>query len=161
MIAKDKVVLFQYRLRGEDGQLLETSETGEPVAYLHGHDNIIPGLEKAMAGHAAGDSFSATIPPEDAYGLRHENSVQRIPAKHLKTAGRGKPRPGTMAWVETEHGPRQVTVVKAGQFMVDVDTNHPLAGKTLTFEVDIVEVRDASDEELAHGHVHGTGGVDH
>lgn len=161
MIEADQVVLFHYRLSDADGRLLEDSHGGEPAAYLHGHGNIIPGLEAAMAGHAAGDSFAVTVPPEQAYGLRREDARQRIPAKHLRGIGKGRPRPGTVAWVETEHGERQVTVIKAGQFMVEVDGNHPLAGKTLSFAVEVVEVRPASPEELAHGHVHGPGGQAH
>ncbi len=161
-IQADCVVLFHYRLRNAAGAELESSDKdGEPAAYLHGHGNIIPGLEAAMAGRSAGEHFTVTIAAADAYGERRDNSTQRIPAKHLRLSGKGRPKPGTVAWVETEHGPRQVTVVKAGQFMIDVDTNHPLAGQDLTFDIEITEVRAASAEERAHGHVHGTGGHKH
>ncbi len=157
-IEKDSVVTFHYRLSvGE--QQVEDSHEGEPLSYLHGHGNIIPGLESEMAGKAAGDSFSATIPPELAYGLRRDDAVARVQMKHVLTKGRLEP--GQPIMVNTENGPRQVRVLKPGKFVVDVDANHPMAGATLNFAIEIVDVRAASDEELAHGHVHGAGGHHH
>ena len=157
-IEKDSVVTFHYRLSvGE--QQVEDSHEGEPLSYLHGHGNIIPGLESEMAGKAAGDSFSATIPPELAYGLRRDDAVARVQMKHVLTKGRLAP--GQPIMVNTENGPRQVRVVKPGKFVVDVDANHPMAGATLNFAIEIVDVRAASEEELAHGHVHGAGGHHH
>lgn len=158
-IENNRVVSFHYRLTDADGELLEDSHGSEPVAYLHGHANIIDGLEQAMAGRAAGDSFTATIAPEQAYGLRRPDAVQRVPMKAVLTPG--KLVAGQTIAVNTGQGPRHVRVVKPGKFMVDVDTNHPLAGVTLTFAIDVVEVRAATDEELAHGHVHGAGGHHH
>lgn len=158
-ITKDHVVTFHYQLTDERGTLIEDSHTGEPLVYLHGHAGIIPGLEQAMAGRAAGESFCATIPPEQAYGVRHDASTHRVQMKHVIT--QGKLRAGQVIAVNTEQGPRQVTVVKAGKFVVDVDTQHPLAGRTLTFAIDIVDVRDATAEERAHGHAHGPGGHHH
>ncbi|MEX2482685.1 MAG: peptidylprolyl isomerase [Gammaproteobacteria bacterium] len=155
-IAKDCVVSFHYRLSDESGTPIEDSHAGDPTLYLHGHGGIIPGLEQAMAGRAPGDAFAATIPPEAAYGPRHGGATQRVPMKHVLT--RGKLRTGQMIAINSEDGPRQVTVVKAGKFVVDVDTHHPLAGRTLTFSIDIVDVRHATAEELAHGHAHGPGG---
>lgn len=158
MIQADHVVHFRYRLSDAEGGLLEHSD--QPMAYLHGHRNIIPGLEAAMAGRTAGEQFSVTVPPEQGYGLRQDGSRQRVPLKHL-VGVRGRPKAGSVVWVQTDQGQRQVTVVKAGQFMVEVDTNHPLAGQTLRFEIEIVSVREATAEELAHGHVHGEGGHEH
>jgi FKBP-type peptidyl-prolyl cis-trans isomerase SlyD len=129
------------------------------MTYLHGSRNIIPGLEKALAGKAAGDQFQVTIPPEEAYGERRTDQVQRIPAKHFRDAKNLKP--GRMVSIQTRRGPVQATVVKVGRFNVDVDTNHPLAGQTLTFDVEVTGVRDATAEEISHGHVHGPGGVNH
>jgi FKBP-type peptidyl-prolyl cis-trans isomerase SlyD len=157
-IEKDSVVTFHYRLSVGDQQV-EDSHEGEPLSYLHGHGNIIPGLESEMAGKAAGDSFSATIPPELAYGLRRADAVARVQMKHVLTKGRLEP--GQPIMVNTENGPRQVRVVKPGKFVVDVDANHPMAGATLNFAIEIVDVRAASEEELAHGHVHGAGGHHH
>ncbi|MBK8959297.1 MAG: peptidylprolyl isomerase [Proteobacteria bacterium] len=157
-IDKDSVVTFHYRL-SVDGEQVEDSHQGEPLAYMHGHGNIIPGLENEMAGKNAGDSFTATIAPELAYGVRRDDAVARVQMKHVLTKGRLQA--GQPIMVNTEHGPRQVRVIKPGKFVVDVDANHPMAGATLNFAIEIVEVREASAEELAHGHVHGAGGHHH
>jgi FKBP-type peptidyl-prolyl cis-trans isomerase SlyD len=158
-IGAETVVSFHYRLLDDSGQELETSRGGNPATYLHGTHNIIPGLESAMTGRVTGDSFSTTVSPEDAYGLRDPDRVQRVPIKHL--AFNGKLSPGAVVQLSTSDGMRTVTVVKAGRHSADIDTNHPLAGQTLTFDIEIVEVRNASAEEVAHGHVHGPGGHHH
>ncbi len=158
-IDKKKVVQCAYTLKTENGEQIESSNPREPVAYLHGCGNIISGLEKAMEGKTEGGKFSATVPPEEGYGLRIEGSTQRVPIKHLQ--GAKKWRPGMVAHVQTDQGVKQVQVVEVGKFMADVDTNHPLAGITLSFDIEIVSVRKATDEELAHGHAHGVGGHHH
>lgn len=158
-ISDNKVVQFHYTLKDESGTEVESSHEGDPVAYLHGHKNMIAGLEKALTEKAAGDKFTATVSPEEGYGERDENATQRVPVKHLQGAKKWKP--GMTAVVQTEQGARQVTVIKAGRFMVEVDINHPLAGKTLTFDVEVVDVRDATEEEIDHGHAHGVGGHQH
>jgi FKBP-type peptidyl-prolyl cis-trans isomerase SlyD len=158
-IGPEVVVAFHYTLLNEAGEELETSRGNEPSVYLQGANNIIPGLESAMTGKSAGDVFSATVAPEEAYGLRNPEKVQRVPMKHL--AFKGKLRPGAVAQLSTSEGMRPVTVIKAGRHSADIDTNHPLAGQTLTFEVEIQELRAATAEELAHDHVHGPGGHQH
>ncbi len=158
-VADRTVVGFHYRLFGENGEELESSAGEDPTLYLHGANNIIRGLESKMAGHVAGDSFEVTLPPEQAYGLRNESMQQRVPIKHL--IFKGKLRPGMMVQLNTDQGRRSVTVVKAGRHSADIDANHPLAGQTLRFEIDIIEVREAAEEELAHGHAHGPGGHNH
>jgi len=158
-IATDTVVSFHYKLRDENGEELESSRGGDPAAYLHGHGNIIPGLEDAMNGKATGESFSVTVPAAEAYGERDPYKLQRVPVKHL--VYRGKLAPGMVVQLNTEHGLRAVTVLKAGRHSADIDTNHPLAGKALTFDIEVVEVRAASEEEIEHGHVHGPGGHHH
>lgn len=158
-IAKNAVVQFNYRLKDEAGKPVEASDPEEPMAYLHGYGNIIAGLEKALENREAGERFSVTVPPGEAYGARQADAVQRVAIKHLRGARRW--RPGMVAEVQTDHGPRQVQIVKVGKFMADVDTNHPLAGKTLEFEIEVVAVREATEEELAHGHAHGAGGHHH
>jgi FKBP-type peptidyl-prolyl cis-trans isomerase SlyD len=158
MIEKNKVVQFHYTL-SESGVELENSKSGDPIAYLHGHNNIIVGLQEAMAGKNAGDTFEVEIAPEKAYGKRNEDAKQRVPLKHL--IGAKKWRPGMVAQVETDQGQRQVTVIKVGKFNADVDANHPLAGKSLSFHIEVVDVRDASEEEISHGHAHGLGGHHH
>jgi FKBP-type peptidyl-prolyl cis-trans isomerase SlyD len=160
MIAeKDKVVTFHYTLTNAAGKEMESSRESDPMSYLHGANNIISGLEKAMEGHAINDKFSATLEPEEAYGVRNEKNVQRVPLKRLK--GIGKISVGQVLNLKTTNGRVQVTVLKVGRFNVDVDGNHPLAGVQLTFDVEITEIREASEEETKHGHVHGPGGHQH
>jgi FKBP-type peptidyl-prolyl cis-trans isomerase SlyD len=163
LIAADKVVSFHYRLSEPGQAVAEDSRDDQPVVYLHGHHNMISGLEEALTGKQAGDKFTVTLPPEKAYGERRDDAVQRISLKHVLNSGNKKAayKPGMVVQVSTEHGPREVTVVKAGLKTIDVDINHPLAGKTLNFEVEVVEVRDATAEEIEHGHVHGAGGHHH
>ncbi len=158
-VAQDQVVSFHYELKNESGDLLESSRNGEPMAYLHGAGNIIPGLEKAMLGKGAGERFSATVAPEEAYGHRNDALVQRLPIKYLRAPG--KLKAGGVALIQTREGMRQVQVIKVGRFHADVDANHPLAGQALTFDVEIVDIRAASAEEIAHGHAHGPGGHHH
>jgi FKBP-type peptidyl-prolyl cis-trans isomerase SlyD len=155
-IEKNQVVLFHYSVSDDQGKVVENSRGGEPDAYLHGHGGIIRGLEEALEGRNAGESFSVTVTPEKAYGPRRPDAMQRVPIKHLMGAKRWKP--GMIAQVKTEQGPRHVLVAKVGHKFADVDTNHPMAGQILTFNIDIIEVRDAEPEEIAHGHAHGPGG---
>ena len=157
-IEKDRVVRFHYSVAETGQPEQETSRNGEPLAILIGHGNIIPGLEKAMEGHEAGDSFGVDVAAADAYGERREGMGQRIPKKHFGTT---RLQPGMQVVLQTNFGPRAVTVEKVGHSVVDVDLNHPMAGKDLHFDVEIVEVREASAEEIEHGHVHGDGGHQH
>jgi FKBP-type peptidyl-prolyl cis-trans isomerase SlyD len=158
-IGPDTVVVFHYTLRDESGAELETSRGSDPNAYLHGANNIVPGLEKAMAGKTSGDVFSATVEPEGAYGQPNPDKQQRVPIKHLLF--KGKLKAGMVVQLNTSDGRVPVTVVKAGRHSADIDTNHPLAGKTLIFDIEIAEVRAASAEEIAHKHAHGPGGHHH
>jgi FKBP-type peptidyl-prolyl cis-trans isomerase SlyD len=155
-IERDKVVTFHYNLTDAEGSFTEASEGKDPIVYLHGYGNIVPGLENELRGKKAGDSFQARIAPEHAYGMRDESAVQRVPVKHLIRPG--KLEVGKAVAVNTNAGPRRALVLKIGKFNVDLDLNHPLAGKTLVFDVRVVEVRDATPEEIAHRHVHGPGG---
>jgi FKBP-type peptidyl-prolyl cis-trans isomerase SlyD len=156
---KDKVVTFHYHLTDEAGAAIDSSHEREPLAILFGHGAIIPGLEQALAGHVAGDRFDVAVPPEQAYGLRREDYTQRVPKKYFRDGDHL--RPGMSTVLSTQDGHRSVTVLKVGSSVIDVDLNHPMAGKTLHFAIEIVEVRDATDEERAHGHVHGPGGHHH
>jgi FKBP-type peptidyl-prolyl cis-trans isomerase SlyD len=158
-IKKDAVVSFRYRLSDSDGVALGDSGDHEPVTYLHGHGSLVPGLEAGLLGLEAGASTTVTVPPEQGYGPRRDLATQRIPIKRL--LGSKRPRPGDVVAIQADDGTRQMTVVKVGKFNVDVDPNHPLAGRTLQFEVELLEVRDATAEELAHGHAHGPGGHQH
>jgi FKBP-type peptidyl-prolyl cis-trans isomerase SlyD len=120
----------------------------------------MPALEKALEGKTSGDELEVTLEPKDAYGERIEGRIQRVPIKHLANIPK-RIRPGMAVQVNTENGVRSATVLKAGKFNVDVDTNHPLAGKALTFKITIVDLRDATADEIAHGHAHGPGGHHH
>lgn len=157
-IAKDSVVRFHYTVSEAGQEPLETSKDREPLAILIGHGNIIPGLENALMDHEAGDSFGVDVAPADAYGDVREGLTQRVPKKHFGTQ---KLVPGQQVVLNTNFGPRAVTIQKVGMSVVDVDLNHPMAGKALHFDVEIVEVREASAEEIEHGHVHGDGGHHH
>lgn len=162
-IEKDRVVSFHYTLFeghvSEQGQeALESSKEREPLLILIGHGNIIPGLEKALDGHEAGDSFGVDVAAADAYGERRDGLSQRVPKKHF---GAQKLEPGMQVVLNTNFGPRAVTIQKVGMSVVDVDLNHPMAGKDLHFDIEIVDVREASAEEVEHGHVHGDGGHAH
>ena len=157
-IEKDRVVRFHYSVAEQGGESLESSEGRDPLAILVGHGNIIPGLEKAMDGREAGEKFSADVVAAEAYGEVQPNLTQRVPKKYFKGA---RLAPGMQAVLPTSFGPRAVTIQKVGLSVVDVDLNHPMAGKDLRFEVEIVDVREASAEEIEHGHVHGDGGHQH
>ena len=130
---------------------------------------MLESLQEGLQGHKAGDSVEIKVPAARAYGLRREDSAHRVPIKHViadgKEAGKSKRPlklvPGQLISINTPDGPRDATVVKAGKFNVDIDTNHPLAGKDLEFSVEIVDVREASEEEKQHGHAHGPGGHEH
>ncbi len=161
IVDADSVVIFHYRLSDEREQAIEDSYQGDPIACLYGRGAIIPGLEKALRGRQKGETFRVAVLPIEGYGLRNESLKQRVPIKHLQVARRGTLRPGQIVAVETPSGPRQVTILKVGKFHVDVDGNHPFAGKNLHFQIEIVDVRGATQEELAHGHAHGTGGHPH
>ncbi|GAA0361441.1 peptidylprolyl isomerase [Bowmanella denitrificans] len=159
-IADNAVVQFHYDVKELDGEVVDSSREEEhPVAYLHGHNNIMPALEQALIGKSAGDKLSVTLEAKDAYGEYQDDAEQRVSLKHL--SGADKWAPGMLALVQTEHGARQVKIKKVGKFMATVDLNHPLAGKTLAFDLEVVGVREATADEIEHGHAHGEGGHHH
>ncbi|WP_440223018.1 FKBP-type peptidyl-prolyl cis-trans isomerase [Dokdonella sp. MW10] len=159
-IEKNKVVTFHYTVTDTAGATIDSSRDRGPMAVLIGYGGLIPGLEKAFEGRAAGDRFEVSVAPEDAYGPRVEGQQQRVPKKYFRDADRL--RPGmTTALALKEGGQRPVTVIKVGSSVVDIDLNHPLAGQTLAFDVEIIAVRDGDAEEIAHRHVHGDGGHAH
>jgi FKBP-type peptidyl-prolyl cis-trans isomerase SlyD len=163
----NRVVAFHYRLReirpdGSFSPWIEESFGRQPLFYLHGHGNVIAGLEQALAGRKAGDAINITLPPELAYGPRTSNDMMRLPIKHLH--GNINPKallPGSIVTMKTNQGLKNALVMKVGKFNVDVDTNHPYAGRTLHYQIEILGVRPASAEEVAHRHVHGPGGHQH
>lgn len=159
VIADNAVVKFNYTLTNAEGKVLDQSH-GEPLAYLHGHHNIIAGLEAQMLGKKVGDKFVATIAPQDAYGEYFADAVQEVPRENFQ--GVEKIEAGMQFQSQTEDGHVMLVTVKdVTDDVVVVDGNHPLAGVELTFDVEIVEIREATPEELDHGHVHGVGGHHH
>src|SRR3990172_861182 len=150
--ARDKVVAVHYTLTDDAGQVLDSSSEGEPLAYLHGHGNIIPGLEKALEGSQVGFKSKVTVAPKEGYGEQNPKAIFEEP--HASFSPDMKLAPGMQVHAEGEHGPVTFTVVKLTDTGVVLDGNHPLAGKTLHFDVEVVDVRPATKEELAHGHVH-------
>ena len=152
-ISANKVVSIDYTLTNVQGNVIDSSEGREPLAYLQGHGNIIPGLESALEGKTAGESLQVTIAPADAYGERDDSLTQAVPRQMFENAD--EVQVGMQFQTMSEQGPHVVTVVAVDTENVTVDANRPLAGETLNFDVNIVEVRDASPEELEHGHVHG------
>ncbi len=158
-ISKHKVVTLDYTLTNDGGEVLDTSKGQEPLAYIHGTGFMIPGLENALEGKAAGNSFSVTVEPKDGYGERDDELVKVV--EQAMFGGVDRLEVGMQFQAETDDGIEMVTVTAMEGDKVTVDGNHPLADVTLNFEVQIVGVREASKEELEHGHVHGAGGHDH
>ncbi|GIX30886.1 MAG: hypothetical protein KatS3mg124_1358 [Porticoccaceae bacterium] len=157
-VSQDTVVTFHYTVRDEEGVELDSSRGREPLSYLHGANNIIPGLESALEGRGEGESLTVTIPPEEAYGEYLDALVEAVPRAAF---GDHEVEVGMRFEAQTNRGPISVVVTNVEGDLVTVDGNHPLAGKSLTFEVTIEKVRPATAEELAHGHAHGEGGHDH
>jgi FKBP-type peptidyl-prolyl cis-trans isomerase SlyD len=159
LIAQDKVVLIHYTLTNDAGETIDSSSGGDPLAYIHGQGNLIPGLEKALEGKQAGDKLNVKVGPAEGYGVRDDKLLQQVPKRQF---GGANLQPGMQFHAQTSQGhARVVTVVRIQGDMVTVDGNHPLAGENLNFDVEVTEVRDATQEELEHGHVHGPGGHHH
>jgi FKBP-type peptidyl-prolyl cis-trans isomerase SlyD len=158
-VAKNKVVSIDYTLKNDAGEVIDSSEGHEPLLYLHGAQNIVPGLEIALEGKAAGDRIQVSIAPAEAYGERNEALQQAVPREAFQ--GVEDLEVGMQFRAESDAGQQIVTITAIEGDEVTVDGNHPLAGETLNFDVTVVEVRDASAEELEHGHVHGPGGHHH
>jgi len=156
-IERNRVVRLHYTL-SEAGSEVESSRGGEPLAVLFGRGSLIAGLEQDLSGREAGERFEVEIAPKDAYGPHRPELQQRVPKKRFKGMSL---RVGQTVMMQTDQGPRPITIRKIGMSVVDVDLNHPMAGKTLRFDIEIIEVREATADELDHGHAHGAGGVEH
>ncbi|MGN0921550.1 MAG: peptidylprolyl isomerase [Cellvibrio sp.] len=154
-ISENKVVSMHYKLTDPEGNVIDSSEGQEPLTYLQGFGNIIPGLEDAMEGKNVGDKFTVQVKAEDGYGVRNEEMVQVLPSSMF--TGIDQIEVGMEFHAETEHGLQVVTVTHVENDQVTIDANHPLADVDLTFDIEITDVRDATEDELAHGHVHSAG----
>lgn len=158
-VAKHTVVMIDYTLTNDGGNVLDTSEGQEPLSYLHGAGNIIPGLEKELEGKEVGDELQVKVAPEEGYGLRNDalqRDVERSEFEGVEQLG-----VGMQFQAETDEGPIVITIVNIADDVVTIDGNHPLAGEHLNFDVAIREVREATEEEVEHGHAHGAGGAEH
>lgn len=154
-IADDVVVSLAYTLRSDSGEVLDQADGSDPLVYLHGHDNLLPAFEANLLGLTVGAKHAFTLSPEDGYGVRDDKDVQEIERKHLP--------PGMELEVDEElvidfgMGPRPYRVIKLTAETFTIDRNHPLAGETLHFEIEVVALRAAEAEEIDHGHVHMPG----
>jgi FKBP-type peptidyl-prolyl cis-trans isomerase SlyD len=158
-IAHNTVAAFHYTLTDDNGQVVDSSEGREPLTYLHATGQIVPGLEKQMEGRSVGDKFNADVSPEEGYGVHHDELIQEVPRDSFQ--GVDDIQPGMQFQGRGPQGEINVTVTKVEGNTVYIDGNHPLAGQTLHFAVEVIDVRAATAEELEHGHVHGAGGHHH
>jgi FKBP-type peptidyl-prolyl cis-trans isomerase SlyD len=157
-IEAKKAVSIDYTLKNDAGQVIDSSKGGAPLTYLHGASNIVPGLERALEGKSVGDTIDVSVPPDQGYGMRDERLIRNVAVRRLPNR---KAEAGMQLQVQTEHGPQVLTIKGVRGDYATVDANHPLAGMTLHFQVTVTEIRDATEEELSHGHVHGPQGHDH
>ena len=153
-IAKDTVATLSYTVTQTDGQVVGRTEPGQPVTALIGHRYLVPGLEKALLEHEKGDEFAITLEPKDSYGEIDPSLVQTIDRKLF---GDFEVAEGNVFEADSEQGPMAVIVKEVRDDVVIVDGNHPLAGKTLNFLIVVEDVREATPEEIKHGHVHQGG----
>ncbi|WP_100643304.1 FKBP-type peptidyl-prolyl cis-trans isomerase [Alteromonas facilis] len=158
MIEKNSVVKMHYTVSTTEAVEIDSSRSGEPLEFLYGHGFLVVGLEEALAGKQQGDTFEITVAPEKAYGERHDNLVQAVPKNMFEGMDVSV---GMSFRATTDHGDQSVIVIDVTDDEVVVDGNHPLAGVTLNFDVEVVGVREATSEEIAHGHVHTAGGCGH
>lgn len=158
-IGKHSVVTMHYTLKNKEGMVLDSSAGREPLVYLHGVGALIPGLEVELNDKQAGDKVNAVIEPKDAYGDIRQDMMHVVSKSGFQ--GEEELVEGLQVQVDTQHGPQIAVVAKINGEEVTLDLNHPLAGVTLYFDVDVVGVREAEQEEISHGHVHGHGGHHH
>ena len=154
-VADNMAVSIHYTLTNDEGEVLDSSIGDEALVYLHGTGNIISGLEDALYGKAVGDKFKVRIAAEDAYGEQSDEMIQVIPREMFE--GIDEIEVGMQFHADVSSGPGIVTVVSIDGDNITIDGNHPLAGVALTFDVEVVDVRPATAEELSHGHIHGAG----
>jgi len=151
-ISDELAVSFHYTLTNDQGEILDSSEGNDPLNYIHGSGMIIPGLEKELAGKSAGDIFNVSVEPAEAYGEKDDDLVQTIsrdefpPDQELE--------PGMQFHAQSEHGTQIITILEIGDDEISIDANHPLAGERLTFDIEVLEIREATEDEKIPGHLH-------
>jgi FKBP-type peptidyl-prolyl cis-trans isomerase SlyD len=160
-ITPGKVIGFHYDLYDSTDEPIESTEGGPPMLFLYGERNVLAVLQEAFLGRVVGDDFSVEVPHEKAYGRHYPQRIQRVSKKKIDSGGKSSFQIGQILNMRTEQGPQPATIIKVGKFNLDVDANHPLAGRDLRFDVKIMSIRDATEEERQHGHAHGLGGHNH
>ena len=160
-IAAQTVVTMTYTLTNDQGDILDQADASHPFVYLHGANNIIPGLENALTGKQASENMKVTIAPAEAYGVRDERLTQQIPLEMFGGVPAEQLVPGAQFQAQTNGGIEIITIAAVENDLITIDANHPLAGVTLTFDLSILDVRAATAEEISHGHVHAHGGCGH
>lgn len=158
-VTTNKAVTIHYTLTNQTGDIVDSSRDGDPLPYIHGVGALVPGLEKELEGKSSGDNVAVTVQPEDGYGVRTPELIESVPKEVFQFEG--EIEVGMRFEAETDHGVELVEVTEVNNETVTVDANHPLAGEVLSFDVDVIEVRDATADELEHGHIHGEGGCGH
>lgn len=154
-ISDKKVASFHYTLKDNSGNILDSSDGQSPLSYIQGMGNIIPGLENALEGKTKGDKLQVTVKPEEAYGNHSPELTQKVNKSELPESD--KLELGMQFQADSDNGPIILTVTNIDNDLITLDGNHPLAGQTLHFDIEITEVREAKESELDHGHVHGPG----
>jgi FKBP-type peptidyl-prolyl cis-trans isomerase SlyD len=157
-IGPKTVVSIEYTLKDDAGEELDSSSGRDPLTYLHGVGNLVPGLERALDGKTTGDAIDITLPPAEAYGDRDDKLVRNLPLRKIADK---KPQVGRRYRAQLEDGQAVVLVTGLKGDYATVDANHPLAGMTLHFQVKVVEIREATADEITHGHVHSPGDHHH
>lgn len=157
-ISKNTVPSLAYTLKNDNGEVLDQADKKNAFVYLHGHAGVIVGLEKALEGKTTGDILTLEIAPEEAYGQRHESSIQEMPLDMFGDIDKSEIFAGAQFHAETNQGMQIVTITRIGEETVTIDGNHPMAGLTLHFDIEVLDVRAANEEEIAHGHIHAHGG---
>ncbi len=157
IITAQRVASIHYKLTNDDAEVLDSSAGQEPLSYLHGAQNLVPGLEQELEGKSTGDKLSVTVPPETGYGEKNPDLIQELPMSMF--SGVDKVEVGMEFHAKTQNGAQVVEVIEVENDTVTIDANHPLAGVQLNFEVEVMDVREATAEELEHGHAHSAGGA--
>ena len=157
-IGTHKVVSIHYTLRDNDGNIIDSSDGAAPLTYIQGIGNLILGMEEGLEGKSKGDKVDIKVSPEKGYGVRNDEMIQQVPKSAF---GDQDVKPGMQFQAQTGHGTQVVTITEIGTDTVTVDGNHPLAGVELNFAVEVISIREATKDELDHGHVHGEGGHHH
>ena len=160
-ISASKVASLGYTLKNDNGDVLDTADKSDPFLYLHGAGGIIKGLEKALDDKEVSDSFHVIIPPEDAYGMKDDKLVESVQRSMFEGIDEKELVAGAQFHAQTAHGTQVITIASIDGDTVNIDANHPLAGETLHFDVEVLDIRDATEEEIAHGHPHAAGGCGH